>query len=1214
MVVPIQVYSSGKWDSAQALLDCGAEINIVSQRYVVKHSLGRIDGDLPAPQWMNGDQVYCYGAHRIKFKSKDSWGKSREIEHTFYALDKDGPPIVLGLPALKAESVRIECGTKQWRWGITSEALTVESVEDFMKSLDGQPSVYAVIATVGRVQDAVVTHAIPPELIDYADIFDNENASKLPTNRSSDHAIETTGDPPYGPIYNLSANELKVLREYLDDALAKGWIRHSTSPAGSPILFVPKKNDGGLRLCVDYRGLNKVTIKNRHPLPLITEILDRLSGAKVFSKLDLKDAYHRLRIKEGDEWKTAFRSRYGHFEYLVMPFGLANAPATFQAYINRALAGFVDVFCVVYLDDILIFSDSIDKHWDHVRQVLARLRRFELFANLKKCKFCTTEVEFLVFIVTTNGITMDPSRVSAIAQWPWPDSFHDVQVFLGFANFYRRFIKWYAKIAGPLSDLLKGSKNGKKTGPFLLTDGAKEAFRLLRDAFTTAPILRHFDPRLRIRVETDASTFAIAAILSQLFEDGLWHPVAFWSRKMIAAEQNYETHDQELLAIVMAFKQWRHYVEGAAHPIEVLTDHNNLKGFMNVKSLNGRQARWAMKLAPYDFTISHRSGKSNPADAPSRRPDYEASRENLNNLLPTLQQKLAAVNAIGFTIDQAWLREPAPGLDTPVSFGGETPSLTIRNVASVLNPVAGSTGCKQYVPRVVAVQATIHETAYSEETRSTSQIVFDLQQGDAFVKIKRDAWEKTGKPLPSAGHSKAWCFDANGLLRYGIALYVPEELTLREELVKRHHDDPLAGHFGVDKTLELIARKFYWRSLAKEVKEYVATCDICQRVKVARHRPYGEMQALPQPAKPWEEITMDFIVKLPPSMRNDVAYDSILVIVDRYTKMAKYFPCLETINASDLADLFLNTILPSFGTPKGIVSDRGAVFTSAFWSAICYQAKIKRRLSTAYHPQTDGQTERQNQSLEHYLRVFCTEEQDNWAKILPFAEFAYNNSIHSSIGVTPFQAMYGWDPEIYNAEDSITEGEVPAAAERIKTIHNARAALEKRWQGVAESHAKFYNQNHTPKEYKVGDLVMLSTKYLRQKRPKKKLSHRYTGPFRVQDVVGKQVYRLFLPSDYQIHPVFHVSLLEPYQRRRGDTETPVLPNPELIDDQPEWDVEKILDRRRKNGRLEYLVRWAGYPQEYDQWEPEEHLEGAQALRQEYDSLKPIQGRGRPRTN
>ena len=398
-----------------------------------------------------------------------------------------------------------------------------------------------------------------------------------------------TSEPPYGPIYNLSEKELKVLREYLRDALAKGWIRESSSHAGAPILFAPKK-DGELRLCVDYRGLNKITKKNRYPLPLIGEILDRLSKAKVYTKLDLRNAYHRIRIREGDEWKTAFRTRYGHFEYLVLPFGLTNAPATFQAYINRALARLVDVTCIVYLDDILIYSGDPAAHRQHVIEVLKRLRQHGLYAKLSKCKFSVTNVEFLGYVLGPDGVAMECSRVDSIMEWPEPTSYREVQVFLGFANFYRRFIAKYSKIASPLTAMLRGSKNGRKTGPYIMSPEAKEAFRRLREAFATAPVLRHFDPKKPIRIETDASGFALAGIISQQDDPtsirSHWHPVAFWSRKMTPAERNYDTHDHELLAIVATFKQWRHYLEGSRYPIEVLADHANLRYFMTIKELS----------------------------------------------------------------------------------------------------------------------------------------------------------------------------------------------------------------------------------------------------------------------------------------------------------------------------------------------------------------------------------------------------------------------------------------------------------------------------------------------------------------------------------------------------------------------------------------------------------------------------------------------------
>ena len=1273
--------------SAKMQFDTGAEVNVIDQRFALEHNFQQVEAPLPSAKWMDGNSTYCYAAYLVPYELQDSWSHTKRCSHVFYSIVKeDNPPLVLGLPTLTDEDIRIDVGARSWRFGIDSHSHEVLPPQGFADALEGEKFVYALVvarivddsardhrvggaqAGASHGQNVGATPNLPEELREYEDVFSTEEAGRLPSHEGRDHAIETTAEPPFGPLYNLSNTELAALRTYLDDALAKGWIQHSTSPAGAPILFVPKK-DGGLRLCVDYRGLNKVTVKNRHPLPLISETLDRLNGAVVFSKLDLKDAYHRIRIRKGDEWKTAFRTRYGHFEYLVMPFGLTNAPATFQAYINKALTGLMDNFCVVYLDDILIYSNSKAKHVDHVKQVLERLRRFSLYVSLKKCEFFTTEVEFLGFVVSTEGVTMDKRRVEAIQEWPKPKSYQEVQVFLGFVNFYRRFIHHYSQIAGSLTSLLKGSTKGIKIEPFDWPVEAEEAFHSLRAAFTQAPLLRHFNPELPIRVETDSSDFALAGILTQLQEDNKqWHPVAFHSRKMIDAERNYETHDQELLAIVTAFKHWRHYLEGSFHPVEVLTDHNNLKYFMGLANLNGRQARWAMKLSMFDFFITHRPGKTNPADAPSRRPDYKDENKSMNRLLPTLQQKLAsigslvspifsairiaygqgkgyehasrsctdeypfAVNSLNMgaqhcleagkeeevvsqratlanlmtaaiqethldAVHPSRLREPPTARAESSS---ETLAQSTRNVAAVqLNPVAGTVGCKQLVPRLVAQIAGTSETAYDPSSKSIFELLKALQLEDPYVQQRREG-QAQDKRTEDAG---AWTWNSQGLLRYNGKLYVPEEASVREELLKRHHDDPLAGHFGVDKTLELMGRKYYWDSIKADVKSYVDSCDICQRKKVKRHRPYGELSALPQPSGPWKEITMDFITDLPPSRRKGHVYDAILVVVDRYTKMVRYLPTTKKINAPELEELLMQEVFLRFGAPEGIVTDRGSVFTSAFWSQVCYQMKMKRRLSTAFHPQTDGQTERQNQTLEHYLRVYCNENQDDWAELLFVAEFVYQQSEHSTIGCSPFYAMYGYNPTFeVSIEDDPPEGEVPAAKERVKEIHALREDLVKRWQSLAESQAKTYNKKHKAQSFQEGDLVMLSTKNLKQKRPNKKLSDKAIGPFIIRNRVGKQAYRLALPPIYRIHNVFHVSLLELYRRRDNST-MPAYTASELIDGEEEWEVEKILDKRKRKGEVEYLIRWAGYPVEYDQWVPEEDMEHAQELRDAFEKPK-----------
>lgn len=319
---------------------------------------------------------------------------------------------------------------------------------------------------------------------------------------------------------------------------------------------------------------------------------------------------------------------------------------------------------------------------------------------------------------------------------------------------------------------------------------------------------------------------------------------------------------------------------------------------------------------------------------------------------------------------------------------------------------------------------------------------------------------------------------------------------------------------------------------------------------------------------------MDFITDLPPSKRKDHVYNSVLVIVDRLTKMARYLPTNKTCNVADLADMFMDEIVAHFGFPNGIVLDHGSVFTSTFWSELCYICKIKRRLSSAFHPQIDRQTERQNQTLEHYLQTYADEKQANWAALLPLAEFSYNNSKHSSTGLSPFMYMYGFDPKMHldmAAKDGAPGGRVPAAKERIDKMHKLRAEAADRWQTVADQQKRAYNKKHAPKSFNVGDMVLLSTKNLKLRQPSRKLTHRYIGPFQITDAIGPQAYQLLLPNGYRIHPVFHVSLLEPYVHQQGD-ETTTLPPPEIINDEEQWEIEAIEDRTKHKGKLWYKVK------------------------------------------
>ncbi|KAJ1600992.1 hypothetical protein NDA14_005820 [Ustilago hordei] len=365
--------------------------------------------------------------------------------------------------------------------------------------------------------DKVVTAAdIPKPYQHLRDVFDEVEADKLPHHTEHDLHLELIegGKPPQGPLYLKGPKEMSELRRYLDENLEKGFIRPSKSPARSPVLFVPKK-DGGLRLCVDYRGLNEITVKNRAPLPLIEEQLFLLRKARIYTKLDLRAAYNLIRIAKGDEWKTAFGTQLGLYEYLVMPFGLANALAHFQSFINDIFQDIIGIYVVVYLDDFLIFSDTEEAHVKHVTEVLTRLRSNRLFAKLSKCEFHAKTVEFLGYIIKPTGIEMDPEKVHTVKEWPMPESIHDIQRFLGFANFYRRFIAHFARIAKPLTSLVKPIEQFKK---FELPEEAQQAFHKLIQAFTSAGVLQHFDYHLPTRLETDASDFAIAGVLKQEHE------------------------------------------------------------------------------------------------------------------------------------------------------------------------------------------------------------------------------------------------------------------------------------------------------------------------------------------------------------------------------------------------------------------------------------------------------------------------------------------------------------------------------------------------------------------------------------------------------------------------------------------------------------------------------------------------------------------------
>jgi len=667
------------------------------------------------------------------------------------------------------------------------------------------------------------------------------------------------------------------------------------------------------------------------------EVQDRVQGTQWFTKLDLKNGFNLIRIREGDEWKTVFRTRYGLYEFQVMLFGLTNAPSTFQDMMNHVLSDLLDVGVLAYMDDILVYSKTENDHDRLVKEVLKRQQDKGLAVSPEKCVWKADEVEFLGYVIGRNRIQMSKDKMEAVLSWPQPTSLMETQSFLGFANFYRCFIQNYSQVARPLTELTK------KTEKWAWNGEAGMAFEELKRRFTTAPILAHFDPARPVILETDASDFAIGAVLSQRDEENRLHPIAFHSRKFTPAEINYKIHDKELLAIVDAFKQRRRYCEGATRQVQVFSDHQNLEYFTTTKVLNRRQAGWAQELAGIDFRIYYRPGTQNgKPDALSRRSEYRPEKGGVENqpIMTVLGKKHFDRKNSSFICSSARLA-----------------SLPTRK----WNP---------------AFQEKVREEAekdpqYQEgkkQARSNKE-----GEGKEEIEIREELFYRKGK------------------------LWIPAGTV--QQILESEHETKVAGHMGQDKTIELIRRNFWWPKMNERIIDFVRSCLECQKNKTARHQPFGLISPLELPYVPWQSIAMDFITELPISE----GCDQLWVIIDRFTKMAHFVP-LQEKTAQDLARIFAREVWRFHGTPTDMVSDRDSRFTSETGQEFLRILGTRPRMSTTFHPQTDGQTERLNQTIEAYLRAFVGKEQDDWLRLLPMAEFAYNNSVTTGNGISPFYA------------------------------------------------------------------------------------------------------------------------------------------------------------------------------------------------------------------
>jgi len=864
-------------------------------------------------------------------------------------------------------------------------------------------------------------------------------------------------------------------------------------------------------MCVDYRALNALTVKDKYPLPRVDELFDRLGKAKVFSKLDLRSGYNQIRISEKDIPKTAFNTRYGHYEFLVLPFGLSNAPATFMRLMNEILAPLLDVCVIVFIDDILIYSESEEEHAEHLRQVLELLRKHRLFAKLSKCLFFQEEVDFLGHIVSKKGIKTDLAKVEAIKNWKAPADVSALRSFLGLATYYQKFVNQFSQISAPLTSLLK------KDTPYVWTEQHDNAFSRLKHALATAPVLIIPDLSKEFYLHTDASDFALGGVLSQDHGNGL-QPVSFTSRKLKSAEMNYATHEKELLAIVHALKFWRVYLRGSH--IKVTSDHKSLKYFKTQKQLSQRQARWAEIFAEYDLDIDYIPGESNVvADALSRKD--VASLESLTQI----------------AID------------------------------------------KELFDKI--------KKAYQSD-KGFAEIIADLTSGKPNLK----------------GKYKLKRFEVrDGLLYYKRnRLCIPNGDLIRTQIIRDHHDSKIAGHLGVEKTGDLIFRNYYWPKMLDDIKIYVQTCDTCQKTKSSNKAPNGLLTPLEIPGQRWENISMDFIVDLPVTSSG---HDAVVVFVDRLSKMVHLAPTKKTATAEDTAKIFFEVVFKHHGLPKDIVSDRDAKFISDFWKSLFVLLEVKLSMSTAYHPQSDGQTERTNRTFEQALRAYVSYKADDWHLYLTPLEFAINNAKQSSTGYSPFYLNYGYNPRVPTTlSNTITD--VPTVNDFVLSMDNLLKAAQ---DSIAEAQArqeKYANEKRTEELFKKGDLVLLSTANLSDAAVvvNRKFSQLFVGPYKIKEVVSTVAYRLDLPANMKVHPVFHISRLKRYHAGPSKfTTRQELSPPPVVEKggEEEYEVEKIINKKMYRGQSKYLVKFKGYPVDQSRWYTSKELPNAQDAIKDFEN-------------
>jgi len=914
-------------------------------------------------------------------------------------------------------------------------------------------------AVVGTSSTGVALGSLSNEkftalLEEFRDTHPADLPEGLPPSREEEFSINLLpgSSPPRPRASRLSHAQQEELRVQLERLLALGLVRPSSSPFGASVFFVSKP-DGKWRMVSDWRALNDITVKDATTLPSMYEMLDSLRDAKYLSKLDLNGGFNQVRVKDADAHKTAIRTPLGSFEFLAMPMGLCNAPATFQRLMNRVLHSQIGRCCFVYLDDILIFSSSEEEHLQHLREVLTALRNNQLYAKPGKCLIATPEIQFLGHVVGNGLLKVDPSKIAHVDQVPAPTNVHSLRRFLGFVNFFRRFVPHFADIAAPLHGLTH------RNAVFLWSEGCQSAFEQLRAALVAAPILRLPDFERPFIISADASNIAVGAVLMQEDDAGNRYAVAYRSRALDEAKQHWPTHERELFAIVDSVLDWHYYIDGAGS-FTVETDHKPLLHVFQQRDLSAKQVRWLEKLSRYNLRLVYKPGTTQ--------------------------------------VISDWLSRPdSPGILRPAV------DIQINNIEA--------------------------------------DCVSEYNNDPFFARLGRPGKSSERFHLRNG----LWYLEEPGRTA---RLCVPTT-QLQRKLMRELHDTPTAAHPGRDRMTANLTRRFFWPHMAKHVTDFVAACPACQRSKPRSGTTPGLLQPLPIPAGAWTSVSVDFMTDLPRTQRGR---DALLVVVDRFSKMIHLTAVHKGDSAAETARIMIRDVVRLHGIPKEIVSDRDPKFTSDLWKELWARLGTTLAMSTAAHPQTDGQTERANRTINVMIRSLLHDEKTDWEDLLPLIEFAYNSTAQASTGRSPFSVVYGHElrapVDVLKGEGKMDDSTGHGfSAARLRTItQEVHDSLI-----LAQQHQKQTADLHRMEEhYSEGDWVLVSTEKIGANplanTSKSKWQSLWRGPFEVLGKINDNAYRIALPEDFEGHDVINITYLKRWVGTRPEPE-PLL-NPPLLEE------------------------------------------------------------------